>query len=79
MKGFLLPIIYKIGHPKIKYSDIPYYWKYSLWTVVRKPIRKWFSVVVIPTIPFNGIRIMCYKLCGYKIGGGELYRYALLS
>lgn len=70
MKGILLPIIYKIGHPKVKYSDIPYYWKYSLWTVVCKPIRKFFSAVIIPNIPFANIRVFAYRLCGYKVGKG---------
>lgn len=37
-------------------------------TVVKKPIRKWFSAVVIPTIPFNSFRVWCYRRCGYKIG-----------
>lgn len=46
----------------------PYYCYYSLWTIVVKPIRKYFSAVVIPTIPFTNLRVACYRLCGYKIG-----------
>lgn len=28
------------------------------------------SAVIIPTIPFNGLRILLYKMLGYKIGKG---------
>ncbi len=31
----------------------PYYCYYSLLIIVSKPIRKWFSAVLIPTIPFS--------------------------
>lgn len=67
----LLERIYRLTHkakPGEKELRVPYYWKYSLWTIFIKPIRKFFSAVVIPTIPFNGLRVFCYKLCGYKIG-----------
>lgn len=40
----------------------------SLWTGIQKSIRKWFSVVLIPTIPFSNFRVACYRMCGYKIG-----------
>lgn len=64
----LLTHIYRILHPKTSEENIPYYWKYSVWTVFCKPIRKFFSAVVIPTCPFNGLRIIMYRICGYKIG-----------
>ena len=35
-----------------------------------KPIRKYLSAVIIPTIPFNGFRVTCYRLIGYKIAKG---------
>ena len=41
-----------------------------MWTIIIKPIRKWFSAVVIPTIPFSNLRVQCYRWCGYKIGKG---------
>ncbi|MCH5307080.1 MAG: acyltransferase [Prevotella sp.] len=66
----LLTAIYRLRHRDIQDDNIPYYWKYPLWTVICKPIRKFFSAVVIPTIPFNNIRIWGYRICGYKIGGG---------
>lgn len=53
---------------KIKKSPPPYYCYYSLFTIVLKPVRKWFSAVFIPSIPFNGLRVQCYRWCGYKIG-----------
>lgn len=49
-------------------STPPYYCYYSVFQIVSKPIRKWFSVVFIPTIPFSGLRIWMYRRCGYKIG-----------
>lgn len=75
----ILKLYYKLRHPGVSDDMIPLRYHISLWKGIQKPIRKWFSAVLIPTIPFNGIRIICYKLCGYKIGGGCIYRYALLS
>lgn len=46
----------------------PYHCYYSLLTIISKPIRKWFSAVLIPTIPFSNLRVQCYRWCGYKIG-----------
>lgn len=51
-------------------KEVPYYCYYSVWTIICKPIRKWFSAVLIPTIPFNNLRVQCYRWCGYKIGKG---------
>lgn len=53
---------------KIYKTSPPYYCYYSIGTIICKPIRKWFSVVIIPTIPFNNFRVQCYRWCGYKIG-----------
>ncbi|MCQ2225815.1 MAG: acyltransferase [Paludibacteraceae bacterium] len=66
----VLKFIYKLTHKGVKEENIPYYWKYSLWTVFVKPIRKWFSAAFIPYLPWNCVRIMLYRLCGYKIGKG---------
>lgn len=47
----------------------PPYWTYNKpFTLIKKPIRKWFSAVVIPTLPFTSWRIWGYRMCGYKIG-----------
>lgn len=63
-------LIYRFRHRKDIANDteIPYYWKYSIWTIISKPIRKFFSAVLIPTIPFTGLRMWAYRRCGYKIG-----------
>lgn len=62
--GKILVFFYKTMHK----GDPPYYYHYSLWTIIKKPIRKYFSAVLIPTIPFSGLRVQCYRWCGYKIG-----------
>lgn len=49
-------------------TEPPYYYYYSIWIIITKPIRKFFSAVLIPTIPFSNLRVACYRLCGYKIG-----------
>lgn len=46
----------------------PYYYNYSLLTILAKPIRKWLANAVAPNCPFNCIRILIYKICGFKIG-----------
>lgn len=66
----VLKLIYKLTHHGVKEEDIPYYWKYSLWTVFTKPIRKWFSAAFIPYLPWNSVRVLLYRMCGYKIGKG---------
>ena len=60
----ILSKIYKI----IKKSEPPYYYNYSLLTIIKKPIIKYLNVVIIPNIPFNSIRIFLYRMLGYKIG-----------
>ncbi len=62
----LLSRIYLIFHRDGR--EIPYYYKYSLWTVITKPIRKLFSAIIIPACPFSSWRIWMYRMCGYKIG-----------
>lgn len=61
---------YKWRHPGVSEDNIPTRYKMSLWTGFKKPIRKWFSAVVVPKIPFNNLRVACYRLCGYKVGKG---------
>ncbi len=58
----------KWAYEKTTKRGAPYYYNYSLWTVLIKPIRKWFSAVFIPSIPFNTVRIVLYRFCGYNIG-----------
>lgn len=51
-------------------KTVPYYAKYPLWLIVWKPFRKWINVVFIPNIPFNNLRVLLYKMIGYRIGKG---------
>lgn len=46
----------------------PYYYKYSLFKIIIKPIRKYITNVVAANCPFNIIRILLYRCCGFKIG-----------
>ena len=52
----------------IRRKPPPYYAKYPLWTLLWKPMRKFINVVIIPGIPFNYVRVLFYRLIGFKIG-----------
>ncbi len=60
--------ILKYIYEKVKGSSAPYYYNYSLLTIIGKPIRKWTTNTVASNCPFNNIRILLYRLCGFKIG-----------
>ena len=62
----LLQLFYKLTHRNA--TEIPYEYNITLWNAVRKIHRKWMSVVIIPSCPFNHTRVWLYKLIGYKIG-----------
>ena len=54
---------------KLRRKPVPYYAKYPTWLIIWKPIRKYLNVVIIPNIPFSGVRVFCYKkIIGYSIG-----------
>ncbi len=55
-------------YKKILKKEPPYYAKYSLLTMIWKPVRKYLNVVIIPNIPFTNLRVMCYRIIGFKIG-----------
>ena len=60
----LLELYYKLFN-----KPVPYYAKFPFWLIIWKPIRKYFNVVLIPNIPFAGIRRWLYRnLIGYNIG-----------
>lgn len=42
--------------------------RYSVWHVIMIPIRKWLTNSVAAHCPFNGIRVLIYRICGFKIG-----------
>lgn len=64
----LILMFYKLRHPGVSEDMIPSRYKISLWAGFKKPIRKWFSAVFVPKIPFTKLRMACYRMCGYKIG-----------
>lgn len=61
---FILKWLYE----KVKGKPAPYYYNYSLLTVLCKPVRKFIAQVLAPNCPFNCIRIALYRICGFKIG-----------
>lgn len=60
----LLKLIYE----KRTGKEAPYYYNYSIGTIIMKPIRKWLTNRVAYNCPFNCVRIILYRLCGFKIG-----------
>ena len=58
----------KYAYEKIKKRPAPYYYNYSIFKILFKPIRKWIAQVVAPRCVFNCIRIFLYRICGFKIG-----------
>lgn len=62
----LLKTIYEKTHNK----PVPYYYNYSIGTILFKPIRKWLTNTLAANCPFNCIRIAIYRMCGFKIGKG---------
>ena len=60
----LLKTIYE----KVKKKPAPYYYDYSVVKIVGKPIRKWIAQCLAPNCVFNCVRILLYRLCGFKIG-----------
>jgi acetyltransferase-like isoleucine patch superfamily enzyme len=60
--------ILRFLYRKIHKKEPLYYYHYSLWKIIVKPIRKYFNVVIIPNTPFVTLRIFLYRCCGFKIG-----------
>lgn len=58
----------KWAYEKKTGKKAPYYYDYSILTIIAKPIRKFVAQVLTPNCPFNNIRIFLYRLCGFKIG-----------
>ena len=67
-KETFLSRLYRKRHPGEEPPYYYYYYYYSLGTILAKPVRKWFSAVFIPSIPFANLRVVFYRWCGYKIG-----------
>jgi len=60
--------ILKTLYEKVTRKKAPYYYDYSIWKITVKPLRKWFTNVVAANCPFNCIRILIYRCCGFQIG-----------
>ena len=60
--------VLKFAYEKINGKPAPYYYNYSILTIISKPIRKWVVQCIAPNCVFNNIRIFLYRLCGIKIG-----------
>lgn len=58
----------KYLYEKIYQREAPYYYNYSLATIIKKPIRKFVANVIAPNCPFSNLRVCIYRLCGFKIG-----------
>ena len=58
----------ELYYEKVLKTEVPYYAKYSLWKIITKPIIKFFNIVIIPNVPFLRLRVMLYRLVGFKIG-----------
>ncbi|HIP14186.1 MAG TPA: acyltransferase [Sulfurimonas autotrophica] len=53
---------------KVLKKTPPYYARYSLFTIIWKPIRKYINVVIIPNVPFSNLRVSMYRWIGFSIG-----------
>jgi len=58
----------KFLYEKFTGKKAPYYFNYSILTIIAKPFRKYFTNVLAAHCPFNCVRIFIYRLCGFKIG-----------
>ncbi len=58
----------KWAYEKKNKRPAPYYYNYDLITIIKKPIRKWITNSVAYNCPFNTMRILLYRLCGFDIG-----------
>lgn len=52
----------------INKKEPPEDYNYSLFGLIMKPIRKWLTNTVASNCPFNKLRIVLYRLVGFKIG-----------
>lgn len=64
----ILKIIYKIKHPGISDQDIPYAYKRSIIAQILHILRKGICQNIAPNCVLNPVRIVLYRLCGFKIG-----------
>ena len=58
----------KLIYEKVTRRQAPYYFDYSIGKIILKPLRKYLCNVVAAHSPFNCVRILIYRICGFKIG-----------
>lgn len=68
--GVILPLLYRLRHPRAKYEDIPYWYRRSLVGEVWHLVRKGICQNVAPNCVLTPVRIGLYRLCGFRIGRG---------
>lgn len=61
-------IIAELYYKYIKKIEPPYYAKYSFLKIILKPLKKVYIHNIIPYCPFNKLRVLLYKLAGFRIG-----------
>lgn len=66
----LLKWIYKLRHKGVADEDIPYWYRRSFFNQVWHTMRKWICQVWAPNATITGVRIVLYRICGFKIGKG---------
>lgn len=66
----LLEIFYKFTHPRVEDKNIPYWYKRSIVGELWHLLRKGICQNIAPNCVLNPVRIVLYRLCGFKIGGG---------
>lgn len=68
VKGGIIANIYHWTHPNILEDEIPYYYKRSILGEIWHLIRKGICQNVAPNCLINPVRVLLYRLCGFKIG-----------
>ena len=72
----ILEWYYKLRHPG---QPVPYWYKRSVFGQLWHVVRKFICQNIVPNCVTNFMRIRLYRLCGFKIWGGDFYRYEMLS
>ena len=70
-RNTLLSSLYKKRHPNSKDSDVPYWYRRSIFQQIIHTIRKFICQVWAPNSSITWIRMNLYRLCGFKIGKGS--------
>lgn len=66
----LLSFFYKLRHHNVPANEIPYWYRRSILEQIWHTIRKGICQNIAPNCVLNPVRIMMYRLCGFKIGKG---------